>query len=122
FNSAVGYNIGHNLSDVTYPIVVGGLADVERLVEYCIYRGAESCHEGSGDVFDVHDRAPRRAVRLKQDFAPRYRPGDQIVQDDVEPHPRREPVSGRGSKIYWTKIRAGECGNVPLRPDFRLAI
>src|SRR3546814_11333554 len=48
--------------------------------------------EGAADVLDMDDRAPRRAVALDQHLALAEGLGDQVVQDQVEPHAGRKAV------------------------------
>src|SRR5262245_44580633 len=62
FDLAVGNNTGHDLRQVPYPIVMGGLAYVEGLVEHDVRRSLERSNEGARDVFDMNDRAPWGAV------------------------------------------------------------
>src|SRR4029450_9426272 len=42
----------------------------------------------------MHERPPGRAVALEPDRTRRVRPGDKIVEDDVEPEARRDTVDG----------------------------
>src|SRR6202011_802793 len=62
---AVGHDNSDDLSQVSNAIVVGGLSDVERLVEYPLRGRFERSNERAGDILNVHDRAPWGAIRLQ---------------------------------------------------------
>ena len=70
----------------------------------------------------MHDRPPRRSVRLEIDEPRGDRPGDKIVENDVEADARRQAVGGRRAQIDRAEAVAGERGDVALGPDLGVAI
>src|SRR5258708_7080186 len=53
---------GYDLRQIPNAVIVGGLADVKRLIEYIIGRRFECSDEGARDILDMHDRPPGRAI------------------------------------------------------------
>src|SRR5438067_1782687 len=84
-----------DLRDLADAVILIVATDVERLRADCVGWRGEYGEESPGDVLDVHDRAPGRAVALEQHLARGERPGDEVVQDDVEAQTR------------WHSVRSG---------------
>ena len=99
-----------------------GAADVERLIENALLGGFECGDEGAGDILDMHDRPPGRSVRLEIDEPSGHRPGNQVVEHDIESDPGRKTVCGRWTQEGGTEIIPGEQGDIALRPDLRDAV
>jgi hypothetical protein len=96
--------------------------DVEDLVVDRLARRLEHGEERSGDVLDVHERAPRRPVALQVDAAGRHRPGDEVVEHDVESVARRDAVRGRRPQERRAEAVVRERRDVALRAHLRLAV
>ena len=122
FQPAAGHDIGDDLREIANAVIVIAVPDIERLARHGLGGGLHCGQKGAGNILDMHDRAPGRAVRLQIDQPLRHCPGDKIVQHDVEAHARRDAVSRRGPQEHRTEAVAGERGDIALRPDFRLAI
>ena len=95
--------LGNDPSDLANAVVVGIPSDVEDLAAHGILGRYEGTVNGLADVLDVDDRSPWAAVTQHR-YAPRG-PGERakIVDDDVEPHPRRRAVCGRIAQEHGQK-------------------
>jgi hypothetical protein len=67
--------------------------------------GLDDGRERAGDVFDVHERAPRRAVALEEDLPRRVRVRDQVVDHEVETDARRPAERGGAAHELNTNRR-----------------
>src|SRR5882762_6529007 len=86
------YDISDDLGQVPNTVVVGGLTDVECLIEYRILRRLNGGDECTGDILDMHDRPPWRAIRFQMDLSCGECPGDKIIEDNIKAHPRRYAI------------------------------
>src|SRR5262249_58203734 len=94
FDAAVGDDAGNDLGQITDAVVVGRLPHVESLVGHSFHGRLECGNEGAGDVLDVDDGSPRRSIRFHVNLTGGDRPGNEIVEDDVEAHARRNSIGG----------------------------
>src|SRR5204862_6270617 len=111
---AAGARLLADLADVPDPVVVGGAPDVEGLRPHRLGRRLEDSEEGAGDVLDVDDGTPGRPVALEEDFARSERPGDEVVEHDVEAEPGRNAVSGGAAEEGGGEGTIGEPGDAGL--------
>ncbi len=116
------HHAGDDLCQVPDAIVVGGLADVKRFIEYLIGRRLKRSNECPRDILNMHDGPPRRAVRFQADLPGRERPSHKIIQNNIEAQPRRKPVGRCGPQINGTKATARQARDVVLGHDFRLPV
>src|SRR5262249_46569646 len=84
FYLAARDNRRHDFGEVPNLIVVGGLADIERFIADVVGGSLERRNKRAGDILDVDDGSPGRAIRLQMNLSCRERPGNKIVKDDVE--------------------------------------
>ncbi len=82
-------------------------------------RSGENTGDGRPDVERVHQRPPRGAVAGHRDLARGEGQAGQVVQDDVEPHPRRGPEGGGVAQEGRREVVVGQGRDVAL--DQRLA-
>src|SRR5262249_40591006 len=61
-DGTVRHNAGDDLGQIPDAIIVGSLADIEGFIEDPLGGRLQRGDEGAGDVLDVHDRTPWRAV------------------------------------------------------------
>jgi hypothetical protein len=78
--------------------------------------------EGPRDVFDVHDGTPWRAVALEANRAGRIRPGNEVIEHEVEPQARRKTIGRRIPKVERAEVVVRELGEVLLHEDFGLPV
>src|SRR5262245_51577746 len=78
FDRTPGNDTGDDLGQVPDSIVMGGLTDVERLIEDDARRCLERGNESARDILDMHNWAPRRPVRFQMDLSRRECPGNKI--------------------------------------------
>ena len=91
---AIGYDFGDQIGDLANPVVLAGLADVERLIVNGLAQGSQRGSVGVDDVADVNQRSPRRAVALQQHLAGRDGMANEVVDDDVGSQSSRHAVGG----------------------------
>src|SRR5882724_12581200 len=91
---AAGIDLRHDLRDLPDLVVVRIMADVEYLAADGLQRRFEDTGDGLADVQHMHQRAPGRAVARHHDPACRRRDAAEIVQHDIEAHPRRRAIGG----------------------------
>ena len=72
-----------DLGNLADPVVLGGRADVERLVVDEVSRRVEHREERPTYVLDVYERSPRRPVALDEDVTGRHRIADEIVDHEI---------------------------------------
>src|ERR1700691_2356797 len=87
---AAGNNFGNDIGELTDPVVLSALSDVEGLVVDGISRRVENTNARRGDVANVSDGPPGRAIAFDIYFC--RRPGCcyQVVQDDIQTEARRD--------------------------------
>src|SRR4051794_24946862 len=69
FDRAVRHHTGNDFRQVANAIVMNGLADIKRLIEYLLLRRFKRSNKSSGDILDVNDGTPRGSVRLQMNLA-----------------------------------------------------
>src|SRR5262249_4584590 len=62
FDRTCRHDGSHDLGQVSYPVVVCGLAHGECFIEHVIRRRLECSNESSRDIFNMYNGSPRRAV------------------------------------------------------------
>ena len=82
--------------------------------------GPQDAADRLRDVQRVHKRPPRRAVTCHRNVVLDPRQPAQIVEHDVEPHPRRRPERGRIPQERRRELIIGHRGQVVF--DQRLAL
>lgn len=88
-------DLRNDLRDFTNAVVLRALADVEDLTVYRFGWSLGRAANRLADIFNMNDRPPRTAVARHRDFLAGPREGAEVVQHNVESHPRRRPVSCR---------------------------
>ncbi len=84
FEAAAGYGIPYNLSQFSNPIVFLGASHIESCVMNQLTRSMERSNKRSGDILDVHNRSPGRAVAFQVNPARGKRPRNQIIENQIE--------------------------------------
>src|SRR5262245_25095435 len=108
FEAAVRNHLGDDLGNLADPVIVPCLADVEGLVVDLFARRLQPGDECTGNVLDVNNRPPWTAVGLEQNDPLGDRPGDEIVEDNVESKSRGETIGSRRAEIGRRKIAVGQ--------------
>ena len=119
---AVRNRLGDDLGKIADLVIVLRAPDVERLVADRLCRRLHGSKEGPRDVLDMGDRPPGRAVRLDVDPSRCHRPGHEVVQHEIEPDPRADPIGRGGPEIDRAESVAGEFGEALLGPDLADAV
>src|SRR5437588_10558752 len=88
---ATGELIRDDLRQFSHAVVLGSLSHIEDLATHRGLRREQTAVDGLADILDVHQRAPGTAVARHDDASARPGQRAQIVEDDVEAHPRRGP-------------------------------
>jgi hypothetical protein len=114
--------IGNDLSDFSDLIVLCRRADAENLAVNNFPRRFERACDGVGDVPHVSERTPWRSVAGHTNFLPRPREAGQIVQNDIEAHPRRWPVSRGVPQKSRRKIIRCHRGHVSFDHDLAFGV
>src|SRR5713101_5256066 len=92
-NFAVGHNLFHDSRDIANLIILFALAHVEGLVVHALARSMQRREESPGDIFDVDEGTPGRAIALEVNASRRDGPGNQIVNHQIEAKTRGNTVS-----------------------------
>ena len=85
---APGKYLGYDLRDLPDPVILSVVPDIEHLIVHRLAGCIEGASHGVTNVQHMYQRAPRRAVADHLDFLRRPRKTRQVIQHDVEPHPR----------------------------------
>lgn len=119
---AAGHHAVDDLGHLADAVVLGGGADVEGPAMHERAVGLQQGDVGAGDVLDMHQRPPGRAVALEVHLAGREGPRGQVVDHQVEADARRQPVRGRGAQEHGAEVVASQEGHVALDLDLRHAV
>jgi hypothetical protein len=102
--------------------IVGVLPHVEHLAPHRILRRDQAAVDGLADVFHVHDRTPRAAVAGHGDPLRGPCEGRQVIDDDIEAHPRRRPITGRIAQEHRAEVIVRHRAHIPLHQDLALRV
>ena len=119
---AVRHDGRHDLGKLAYLIVVLGHSDVEGLVPHEVCGRAENREKGARNVFDVYDWPPRGAVGLHVDAPGRQRPGNEIVQHEIESDARRYAIGGGAAQERRAERIVRQLGQRQLGADLGFAV
>ena len=75
-----------------------------------------------GNVANVDDGTPGRAVTFYVNAAGGVGPGDEIVEDDVQTESRGNAIGGGAAEIGGREILVGERGEIAFDEDFRFRV
>ena len=115
-------DVGDDLGDFFHLIVVVGTAHVEDLVVHLLDRRVEHHAQRLRDVERVHQRPPRAAVAVHRDGLRRPREARQVVDHDVEAHPRGRPERGRIAHEGRREVVVGHRREVTLDHDLAFGV
>src|SRR5271156_2157982 len=93
-DATAGNGLDNNLCKFADAVVFLRAADVEDLVVDHFPISFEHTEHRGGNVANVDDRAPGRAVTLNIDSAGGISAYHEVVQHDIEPQARRRAISG----------------------------
>ena len=91
---AAGHGLGDDLGKFAHPVVLRGTADVKRFAMHQLARGGNHGGKGAGNIFNVGDGTPGRAIALKEDSLGGERPGGQVVEHQVKAQARGDAIGG----------------------------
>ena len=85
-------------------------------------RGVQHSQEGATEVFDVHERPPRRAVALNRDLTGGVGRGHEVVDHDVGAQARRHAVGRRVAQKRRAEVLVGQGGDIVLHQHLGPAV
>lgn len=103
-------------------VVLLGDADVENFVVNEVERRIENGQDGGGNVANVNDGTPGRAVTFYVNAAGGVGPGDEIVKNDVQAESRGNAIGGGAAEISGREIFVGERSEIAFDEDFRFGV
>ena len=115
-------HLADDVCDLTDPVVLLGVADVEGLVVNEFGIGFHEDAERTRDVLDVHQWSPRRAVALEEDASGRHGEAGEVVDHEVAAQSFGDPVGGGIAKVGRGEAIIREFVEVLLDEDLRLAV
>jgi len=122
FDAAPGDGFTDDFGKLANAVVLFGDADVEDFVVNEIERCIENGQDGGGNVANVDDGTPGRAVTFYVNAAGGVGPGDEIVEDDVQTESRGNAIGGGAAEIGGREILVGERGEIAFDEDFRFGV
>ncbi len=99
-----------------------GVADVENLVMDDIARRGKRAGHRLTDILHMHQRPPRRSIAGHLDLFGRPGQTGQVVQHNIEAHPRRRTIRGRVAQKGGREGIVGQLRHIPLDQHFTLGV
>ena len=110
-------DLADDRGDVADLVVLGGGADVERLVMHGFGRRLHQHTECTRDILDVHQRAPRRTVAFQEHLAGGQREPGEVVDHKVTAETLGGAIRRGVAQIGRREIVVGHGGKVLLDED-----
>src|SRR5258708_20976138 len=98
----------HDLGNLSRPIVVGGVSDIEDLVMHRVEWCFQSSDDRSSNIQTVDYRSPRGPITRHANLLSRPSQSGEIIQNNVEAHSRGSAISGRIAHERRRKLSIGQ--------------
>src|SRR3989304_355139 len=101
-------HLGNDSGDFLDPVVLLAVPDVEDLVVDRIPGGFDRTRDCIAKVQYMGEGAPGGPVARHANLLRGPSQSSKVVEDEVEPHPRRRPIGRRVSKERWREVAVGD--------------